>query len=122
MFDTPTLERFIPNHPLGLLNEEVLFILGIPCFQAAPIADLLRRSGRLDVPCKAEKEQAVVIYWLLNLYHRYQGKWREQFGKEVDQMNRLIDEKKQAELSKPIDPLPIDKLPQSAFDVLDEKI
>jgi hypothetical protein len=37
-------------------------------------------------------------------------------------MNRLIDEKKQAELSKPIDPLPIDKRPQSAFDVLDEKI
>ncbi|MEH4985907.1 hypothetical protein PO461_00525 [Enterobacter asburiae] len=56
------------------LNDELIAILGRPNFTCAHLAELLRKGGQ-DIRRKAECEQAVVIYWFLDLYLKYGDKW-----------------------------------------------
>lgn len=59
---------------LPLLNDDLVAILGRPCFTCAHLAELMRKSGD-DIRRKAEHEQAAVIYWFLGLYLEHGDKW-----------------------------------------------
>ena len=55
-------------------NEETELILGRPNFVCGAIAQQLRSCGK-EIPPKAEKEQAAVIYWLLEMYEQHGNEW-----------------------------------------------
>lgn len=58
------------------LNDDTRWIMGRPNFWCASFAPALRRMGH-EIARKAEDEQAVVIWWMLNLYQNHGDKWRE---------------------------------------------
>lgn len=64
------------THPFPELNDELRWILGMPCFHCAKFAPALRLSG-LQIREKAEDEQAVVIHWMLRLYFEHGENWRD---------------------------------------------
>jgi hypothetical protein len=64
-------------------DDETRYILGIPNFQAGPIAHRFRAGGA-DIPRKAEAEQAFVLRKMLNLYLQHGAKWRDEFVRELD--------------------------------------
>lgn len=49
---------------------ELLFILGRPNFSVARVAHRLRDKG-LEIPTKAEDEQAAALYLMLHFYNLY---------------------------------------------------
>lgn len=57
-------------------DEHVKEILSWMCFQIKPYADMLRAEG-LDIPRKAEAEQAAVLHWMLNLYLAHGSDWKK---------------------------------------------
>ena len=61
------------------LNDDLRKILGVVCFRAGPIAHRLNRGG-MNIPGKAEEEQAAVIFWLLKLYEKHGSKWAREAG------------------------------------------
>lgn len=64
--------------------------LGLMCFQTGPIAHLLRATGD-DIPCKAEREQAHVLFWFLRLAIEHGEKWREVAGVEFERRQLILD-------------------------------
>lgn len=64
--DKPTLPE---------MNDDLLFILGKPCFQCASIAQILRLTGE-DIQPRAESEQAAVIHWMLSYYLKHGENWK----------------------------------------------
>lgn len=62
------------------LNEETMFIFGMPNFRCIPIVEALRRTGH-DIMRKAEVEQACAIYWMLGMYLEHGTKWAEEADK-----------------------------------------
>ncbi len=59
------------------LNDEVRDILGRPNFTCINIAKRLREKGH-EIKCKAEDEQAAVIYWMLSMYVKHGKQWKEE--------------------------------------------
>jgi hypothetical protein len=57
------------------LDADLAEILGMPNFQAAPIAHLFRDTGAAILP-KAEAEQAFVLHWLLGLWFEHGAGFR----------------------------------------------
>ena len=70
------------------LDDQVRWILGRPCFAVAGIARVLRNAG-VSVATKAEDEQAVAIYWMLEMYFLHGENWRKEADKEL---KRLLQE------------------------------
>lgn len=65
------------------LDAELLHILGMMCFQCVNIAQYLRETG-IDIPKKAEHEQAQALFWMLKQYLKHgPAKWREEGRKEM---------------------------------------
>lgn len=64
-------------------------ILGQPCFVFIPYAHLWREGG-VEIPTKAESEQAYFIDKHLRLYMKHGEKWREEFGNEVEAMVKKV--------------------------------
>jgi len=64
------------------LNDEMREILGRPNFSCARIAQVLR-IGDADIACKAEAEQAAVIYWMLSMYGTHGADWWSQCRNEL---------------------------------------
>lgn len=62
--------------PLAL-DPDLTEILGMPNFQAGPIAHIWRDEGGATIPHKSEVEQAFVIHWLLGLYAVHGSGWRK---------------------------------------------
>jgi hypothetical protein len=62
------------------LNAHTKEILGRPCFSCFYIAEGLRLQGKA-IPRKAEEEQAVVIHWLLSMYHAHGADWKKEAAK-----------------------------------------
>jgi len=56
------------------LNKHTIKILGKPCFTCARIANELRFLG-VEIPTKAEEEQAAAIHFMLNLYETHGDAW-----------------------------------------------
>lgn len=73
------------------LNDTVRHILGQPCFAIRNEAKMLRDAGYARVDTKAEDEQAVAIYWMLNLYLEHGSAWRVEGGKQVQAMTAKIE-------------------------------
>lgn len=65
------------------LTPTIRHILGQPCFAVRNEAKMLRDAGYAHVDTKAEDEQAVAIYWMLNLYLEHGSAWRVEGGKQV---------------------------------------
>lgn len=74
------------------LNEDLIDILGMPCFRAGPIAHLFNAAGEAKIPPRAENEQAFVLHWLLGLYLEHGEKWRPEAAARL----RAMQEKLQA--------------------------
>ena len=72
------------------LNEHTKWILGRPNFQCGVIARVLRQGG-IEIPCKAEEEQAHVIHWLLAQYEKHGDDWRDEADKELDRIRDRED-------------------------------
>ena len=69
------------------LNEDTKLILGMPNFRCGVLARVLRLDG-IEIPQKAEEEQAYVIHWLLSFYEKHGDKWVDRVDKEMAQMAR----------------------------------
>lgn len=61
---------------LPAMNDDLLEILGRPCFQCIHLANALRLKG-IDIPFKAEAEQAQVIHFTLDQYLKDKDNWRQ---------------------------------------------
>lgn len=85
------LERFAARvlaEALGDLTSDLIAILGRPCFHCGGIAEELRTQ--MDIPHKAENEQAAVAYYLLKHYLADKEKWAEKAAAELSQMRKQI--------------------------------
>lgn len=70
------------------LTPTVRSILGRPCFQCINTAQLLRIAGH-EIAKKAEDEQAVTIWWLLNQYLKHgEGKWMGEANSALKEMHK----------------------------------
>lgn len=69
------------------LNDEVKWIMGRPCFVLINTASMLRTKG-YEIARKAEDEQAVSIFWMLQLYQEYGDSWRDEAQKALDEWNK----------------------------------
>lgn len=58
------------------LDENLRLILGRPNFACGQLAQMLRLGGQ-EIECRAEHEQAAVIYFLLNIYLKHGSGWAE---------------------------------------------
>lgn len=72
---------------VDLDDPEVRGILGRPCFRCIAIASILRHGGGLDIPHKAEQEQAAVIAWLLQKRALLGDGWRVSANFELNAMS-----------------------------------
>lgn len=72
-------------------DDDVMWILGQPCFAIGGFADFLRKGG-MDIPRKAESEQAEVAYYCLQMYAKHGADWRKEVGKAMDAMLRAAQE------------------------------
>lgn len=84
------------------LTPTIRHILGQPCFAIRNEAKMLRDAGYAHVDTKAEDEQAVAIYWMLNLYLEHGSAWRVEGGKQIQAMTEkiLAKDKEAAEVPK----------------------
>lgn len=57
-------------------NDDTKWILGQPNFACRPLADYLRGTG-VQIPHRAEDEQAHVMHWMLCQYEEHGARWRE---------------------------------------------
>ena len=77
--------EFTPQLPL---TPTLRSILGRPCFACMPTAQLLRVAGYV-IDKKAEDEQAVTIWWLLNQYLIHgEDKWEDEANKAFKEMHK----------------------------------
>lgn len=67
------------------IDEDMIAILGMPNFQAGPIAHIWRDEGGATIPHKSEAEQAFVIHWLLKLYAEHGSGWRKHAADKLHQ-------------------------------------
>ncbi len=67
-------------------TDDIEWILGRPNFVCGQIARILREGG-IEIPEKAEAEQARVIYWLLEMHQQHGEDWREKIVAKLDEMN-----------------------------------
>jgi hypothetical protein len=75
-----------PPHSLIVpaeLTPDLQAILGIPNFQAGPIARVFREAGA-PIPPKAEAEQAYLLHWLLRLAAEHGAAWRERAAEHIE--------------------------------------
>jgi hypothetical protein len=72
------LTRFYPDD----MNDSLKYILGMPNFQCAGIANSLRVGG-MEIERKAEAEQAAVIHWLIKLALDHPDDWRVRAGERL---------------------------------------
>ena len=56
-------------------DDKVKEILGRPNFACGRIAEKLRQKG-FEIECKAEAEQARVLYWMLEMYEKHGADWK----------------------------------------------
>lgn len=73
------------------LNDTLLFILGRPSFTCMYIVGLLREE--IDIPRKAEAEQAHVIHWMLKHYTADPENWREQAEADLRRLAQIAQKK-----------------------------
>lgn len=66
------------------LNADLIDILGRPSFACIQAARMLRVCG-VNIPSKAEAEQATVIHYLLGLYLKHGSKWAEIANEDLKQ-------------------------------------
>jgi hypothetical protein len=65
------------------LTQPLCEVLGMPNFQAGPIAHLFRAAGA-EIPCKAEIEQAFVLHRFVPYALKAGGNWRDVAGRDID--------------------------------------
>lgn len=63
--------------------------LGTMVFVTAPIAHLFRATGD-DIPTKAEREQAHVLFWLLRLAIEHPEDWRQHVAEELKRRQAML--------------------------------
>lgn len=61
------------------LSEDEKNILGRPSFACGSASHRMREMG-FEVPKKAEKEQALVIFIALEFYKKYGSNWAKEFN------------------------------------------
>ncbi|OAE56856.1 hypothetical protein A7J67_08485 [Achromobacter xylosoxidans] len=85
------LQRFVDALPVAPaagdalpdLNADLIEILGRPNFACIRIAQLLRLGG-VEIPKKAEAEQATVIHYLLGFYLKHGSQWAEKAEEDIE--------------------------------------
>ena len=65
------------------MSDAIRDVLGRPNFACIQIADLLRASG-VEIPSKAEAEQAAVIHFLLKFVLRHGDAWADTAARELE--------------------------------------
>ncbi|HEX7892559.1 MAG TPA: hypothetical protein VF447_00115 [Terriglobales bacterium] len=72
-------------------TDDLKWILGLMCFQCIPYAQTFRAAG-VDVPKKAEAEQAYTLDWLLRRYLKDPENWRKTAVAEMRALSRKAGE------------------------------
>ncbi len=75
------------------LNDDTNYILGMPNFQCAQFREVVEHYTGCAIPPKAEREQAAVIAWFLNLYLEHGADWREKAGMLIQEFLTTKGEK-----------------------------
>ena len=75
-------------------NDEIKWILGRPCFAVARIAWILRDSGYKEIRTKAEDEQALAIFFMLEMYEKYGENWRKEAEHYIEEKFRELKKEK----------------------------
>lgn len=65
------------------LTPELLHVLGIPNFQAGPMAHAFRDAGLAEIRRKSEDEQAFILHWLTTLVLEHGVDWQRQAGEAL---------------------------------------
>lgn len=73
--ETP-IYKIVEYATLPPMDDDLIEILGRPCFQCIGLANALRLKG-VDIPFKAEQEQAEVIHFTLSKYLQDKANWRQ---------------------------------------------
>jgi len=71
------------------LSEDEKFIMGRPNFTCGAIARLLRTQG-FEIPTKAEKEQSIVIFMMLEFYKKFGVNWKDNFNEELAKIHNSV--------------------------------
>lgn len=77
-----------PTLSIDPTDPEILWILGLMCFQCGPIAEVLRYAGE-PIPRKAESEQAIVMIWLIQKYQEHGEGWRSKVQLELNNLSKM---------------------------------
>jgi len=73
------MEKTILKQKWDSISKDEKWIMGRPNFTCAAIASLMRLIG-MEVAHKAEDEQAVVIFAMLQFHKEHGDNWREQMS------------------------------------------
>lgn len=71
------------------LTETLRDILGRPCFMFIDLARLYRDAG-LEIPTRAEDEQAFFLHRLLSFWFQHKDGWRDAAQSEVKELRAAI--------------------------------
>lgn len=75
------------------LSPELESILGMICYQCIPFVQAMRLAG-IQIPTRAEAEQAATIHWLLGHYIKHGNNWREHAALEVEAWEKTARKEK----------------------------
>ncbi len=75
------------------LSPELEFILGMICYQCIPFVQAMRLAG-IQIPTRAEAEQAATIHWMLGHYIKHGNNWREHAALEVEAWEKTARKEK----------------------------
>lgn len=90
-----------PARPeLPPLDDTLRDILGRICFTIIPLVQVLRAGG-MEIPKKAEAEQAAAIHWMLGHYFKHGDGWKAPAMAELDRIAGKVYEEAQADLAPP---------------------
>lgn len=81
-----------------LLTPGLVDILGQPCFTFIQLAQLWRAAG-IEIPTRAEGEQAFFIDKHLRIYLQHGDDWRKVFGEEVAALVAKVQASVKAEVA-----------------------
>lgn len=69
------------------ITAELTEVLELMIFTTGPMAHVFQAAG-VDVPKKAEAEQAFILHWLIKLALDHPDDWRKRAATELDEMLR----------------------------------
>lgn len=91
LFWPDTKDIVLPRDPAGRQPDAIAYILGLAAepWKIGALGPLLRNSGEVAVPKKAEAETAAALHWLIGLVVKHGDEWGSAYTSEIAKMKAL---------------------------------